>query len=90
MHNVHCIACRNCVSSGVGKAACNVPTAKELVLCLRARASQSEDASYDLLNGILREVRESQCCAEGLSKAGKERIREVVGRDIAGHLLIQI
>ena len=52
--------------------------------------SQGEDASYDLLNGILREVHKSQYCAEGLSKAGKERVLEVVCRDVSCYLSIQI
>ena len=52
-------------------------------------ASESKDTSYDLLDCILRKVRDSQCCAEGLAKAGKKRIREVVGRDVAGNLPIQ-
>ena len=53
-------------------------------------ASQGKNASYDLLNGILREVRKSQCCAEGLSKAGKERVLEAIGRDVTCQLSIQI
>ena len=62
------------------------PWRRSYIVC----ASQSENASYDLLNGILREVRKSQCCAEGLSKAGKERVLEVVFQDVSCHLLIQI
>ena len=52
-------------------------------------AREGEDTNYDLLNGILRKVRECQCCAERLAESGKKCIREMVGRDVTSDLPIQ-
>ena len=53
-------------------------------------SGQCENASYNLLDGVLREIRESQCCVERLPKAGKERVLEVVCQDISCHLSVHI